>query len=455
MAAKGSRVNSRLCAATLFSLLVLVSAACGTSSFDSGAPTTAATSSTSSTSTTVASILPATGTIPGADLETATNPADIVATADRSVADWTSAETPCYPSKAEALAARDQFARVASYLAKARMAARSISNIAVFKSIIAIELDYREIAAKITFVSCDAGTPAAKSDKTKSTTTTSPGGSTNGLAAGGVTEVDLTVSGTPKVDSTFTISDLGTPCDGLSANTTFLVNARDAAGRWIITDVVTHDDGATSAVITPTLVGPGAVEYLAYCGTSDKRHGVATFNVKPVGDSTSVPPPVPTTDPDAPLVVLDLPSNSGGSISLPTNVAEVAVEPATVLTYLSQTESIGGVVVARLNGGDWVALSTTGVTWVPVGTGKPDLEVRVVGAKSALTNSFKVSAVTTSTVTRATTNPNASEDTAVNGAGVEPTSGTSRRDMTLWVILVLIGLAVFFVVVTRAAQQRR
>jgi len=148
MVAKGFRADSRLCAATLLFLLGLVTTACGTSSFDSGAPTTAATSSTSSTSTTIASILPATGTIPGADLETVANPSDIVATAQRAVADWTSAETPCYPSKAEALAARDQFARVASYLAKARIAARSISNLAAFKSIIAIELDYRKVAAK-------------------------------------------------------------------------------------------------------------------------------------------------------------------------------------------------------------------------------------------------------------------------------------------------------------------
>ena len=406
--------------------------------------------STTSTSTTIPSILPATGTIPGTDLESATNPADIVATAERSVAGWTSTTTPCYPSKAEALAARDQFARVASYLAKARLAARSISNLGAFKSIITIEADYRKVASKITFVSCDAGTPAAKSDKTKSTTTTSPGGSTDGLAAGGVAEVDLTVSGTPKVDSTFTVSDLGAPCDGLSANTTFLVSAKDATGRWIITDVITQDDGATSGVITPTIAGQGAVEYLAYCGTSDKRHGVTTFNVKPVGDTTSVPPSATTTDPNAPLVVLDFPSEASGAIDLPASVTEVAIEPSTVLTYLSQTESIGGVVVARLNGGDWVALATTGVTWLPVGKGKASFELRVVGAKSVLSTSYKVSTVTTSTLAAPTTTMSGSDDTVVTAPGTP-----SNRDTTLWVILALIGLAAFFVVAARAAQRSR
>ena len=450
MASIGFRANSRFSGLSLLITLGVALAACGTSSFNSGAPVTTAPQSTTSTSTTNPSILPPTGTIPGTDLESATNPADIVATAERAVTGWTSSTTPCYPSKAEALAARDQFARVASYLAKARLAARAISNLGAFKAIIAIEVDYRKVASKITFVSCDAGTPAGKSDKTKSTTTTSPGGSTDGLAAGGVAEVQLVVSGTPKVNSTFTVADLGAPCDGNSANTTFLVSAKDATGRWIITDVVTHDDGATSGVITPTIAGQGAVEYLAYCGTSDKRHGVATFYVKAAGDTTSVPPAPTTTNPDAPLVVLDVPSNAGVAIDLPANVSEVAIEPATVLTYLSQTESIGGVVVARLNGGDWVALATTGVTWLPVGRGKPGLEVRVVGAKSALSTSFNVSTVTTSTLAAPTTTMSKSDDTVVAAPG-----SSSNRDTTLWVILVLIGLAAFFVVIGRAAQRRR
>ena len=450
MAAKGFRANSRFCGLTLLFTLSVALAACGTSSFNSGAPTTTLSHSTTSTSTTIPSILPATGTIPGTDLESATNPADIVTTADRSVAGWTSTTTPCYPSKAEALAARDQFARVASYLAKAHLAARSISNLGAFKSIIAIEADYRKVASKITFVSCDAGTPAAKSDKTKSTTTTTPGGNTNGLTAGGVAEVQLVVSGTPKVDSTFTVADLGAPCDGNGANTTFLVSAKDSTGRWIITDVVTDEAGATSGVITPTLAGSGAVEYLAYCGTADKRHGVTTFNVKAVGDTTSLPPAPTTTNPDAPLFVVELPAGANGSIPIPSNVSEVAIEPATVLTYLSETESIGGVVVARMNGGDWVALSTTGVTWIPVGNGKPDFEVRVVGAKSALTTSFKVSTVTTSTLATPTTTLKETDDTVAAESG-----DAQNRDTTLWVILVLIGLAAFFVVLGRAAQRRR
>lgn len=450
MAVRGLRSAQRSCSATFLIFLGFLLAACGTSAFESGAPTTAAPSTSSSTSTTVPSILPASGTIPGANLESAKNPTDIVATAERAVADWSSTKTTCYPSKAEALAARDQFARVASYLAKSRLAARSISNLGAFKSIIAIEADYRLAASKLTFVSCDAGTPAAKSDKTKSTTTTSPNGNTNGLAAGGVAEVDLIVSGAPKVDSNFTVADLGAPCDGLSANTTFLLSAKNSSGRWVITDVVTHDDGATSSVITPTIAGPGAVEYLAYCGTSDKRHGVATFNVTTMGDVTTIAPSPTTTDPEAPLVVVDFPSTANGTISLPTNVAEVAIEPATALTYLSQTESIGGVVVARLNGGDWVALATTGVTWLPVGTGKPGLELRVVGAKASLTNSFKVSTPTTSTLAAPTTESVTPADTLVDSP-----RGSRARDTTLWVVLVLIGLAAFFVILGRAAQRRR
>jgi hypothetical protein len=423
--------------------------ACGTANLTSDRSSTTASTSTTSTPTTIPSILPPSGTIPGVDLQSATNPSDIIATAERAVAVWSSTETPCYPSKAEALAARDQFARVASYLARARLSARSISNLAAFKSVIAVELEYRGLASKLTFVACGAQTPAVRSDKTKSTTTTSPNGTTNGLAAGGVAEVELTISGAPRVDSTFTVADLGSPCDGLSANTSFLVSARDATGRWIITDVVTHDDGARSAVITPTLAGPGAVEYLAYCGTSDKRHGVATFNVKPAGDTTTLPPSTTTTDPAAPLVVLDLPASDAGSIVLPAHTPEVAVEPATVLTYLSRAESIGGVVVARMNGGDWVALSATAVTWIPVGTGKPGLVVRIVGAKSLDTRTFDISAATTSTTETTTTEPIVSGNTLVAA-----TTERSRRDTTLWVILVLVGMACFFVVVSRLTQRR-
>ena len=514
-------------------LLLLVSlSACGTSTFESGVSTSTTAGETTSTSSTVPSILPGKGTIPGADLEDASNPADIIATAQRALAEWTTTQTPCYPSKAEALAARDQFARVASYLAKARLASRAIQSLAAFKEVIEVEADYREMAGKLTFVSCTAGTPKSKKDKTKSTTTTTPEGNTNGLTAGGVAEVDLSISGSPKVDSTFTIADLGAPCDGLSANTTFLVSSRDASGRWVITDVVTRANGETSAVITPTRAGPGAIEYLAYCGTADKRHGVATFNVKAAGDTTiadlgapcdglsanttflvssrdasgrwvitdvvtrangetsavitptragpgaieylaycgtadkrhgvatfnvkaagdttTTSPAPTTTNPLARLVVLDLPTSKSANITIEPGTAEVAIEPATVAAYLAQADALGGVVVARLNQGDWVALSSSSVTWLPVGTGDAGLDVRVVGAKAAVETSFKVEVPTPTTIASTTTAVTTPTEAKENGAG----NSNSKRDTTLWVVLILVGLAAFFVVLTRLAQRR-
>lgn len=433
------------------SLLILVGlSACGTSTFESGASTSTTTEETTSTSSTVPSILPSQGTIPGADLEDAANPADIIATAQRALAEWTTTQTPCYPSKAEALAARDQFARVATYLTKARLAARAIQSLAAFKEVITVEADYRDIAGTLTFVSCDAGTPKSKKDKTKSTTTTTPEGNTNGLTAGGVAEVDLSMSGNPKVDSTFTVADLGAPCDGLSANTTFLVSSRDASGRWVITDVVTRAKGETSAVITPTRAGPGAIEYLAYCGTADKRHGVTTFNVKAAGDTTTTAPTPTTTNPMARLVVLDLPTGKTTNITIEPGTTEVAVEPATVAAYLAQADALGGVVVARLNQGDWVALSSSSVTWLPVGTGDAGLDVRVVGAKAAVETSFKVEAPTPTTIASTTTAVTTPTEAKENGAG----NSDSKRDTTLWVVLILVGLAAFFVVLTRLAQRR-
>lgn len=425
-------------------------ASCGSSSLTSSATTTTVTGPTSTTSTTMPSILPADGTIPGADLDSAQNPNDIVATARRALATWTSASTPCYPSKAEALAARDEFARLAAYFAKARDASRAIANLGAFKEVIDIESEYRQLAAKLTFVSCDKGSAEATGDKTKSTTTTSPGGNTKGLAAGGVVEVQLTISGTPRVDDTFTVADTGSPCDGLSANTTFLVNSRDASGRWVITDVVTNTDGATSAVITASRPGLAAIEYLAYCGTSDKRHGVVTFSVKAKGDTTTTAPAPTTTNPAAPLVVLELPTDTSTKPTLAPGVTEVAVEPATVAAYLTAFEADGGVVIARLNEGDWIALSPTAVAWVPVGNGKAKLDVRIVGAKSAVEKSYGIDVPATTTVPRKISSPTT---IATNSRTAD--SPSHHRDTTLWVLVVLIALAVVFVVAARAAQRTR
>ena len=138
---------------------------------------------------------------------------------------------------------------------------RAISNLSAFKSIIAIEADYRKVASKITFVSCDAGTPAATSDRTKSTTTTTPGGSTDGLAAGGVAEVQLVVSGTPKVDSTFTVADLGAP-DGTPGYFTMRsvrIPFDDFTGTFVFhCHVLVHEDHGMMAIVR-VVGGPGAV----------------------------------------------------------------------------------------------------------------------------------------------------------------------------------------------------
>lgn len=433
----------------LVALATLGLAACGSSSLGS-LPTTTSAGPTTSTSTTIASILPPDGTIAGADLEAAINPNDIIATARRALATWTSTSTPCYPSKAEALAARDEFARLAAYFAKARTAARTIANLSAFKEVIGIETQYRQLAGKLTFVSCNKGDAETTGDKTKSTTTTSPAGNTKGLAAGGVAEVQLTISGTPKVESQFTVADTGSPCDGLSANTTYLVNSRDATGRWVITDVVTNTDGATSAVITPSRPGLAAIEYLAYCGTSDKRHGVITFSVKAKGDTTTSAPAPTTTNPTAPLVVFELPIDKSSKPMLTSSATEVAIEPDSVEAYLGAYQAEGGVVIARINEGDWVALSSAAVSWVPVGTGTSKLDVRIVGAKSAVQQSYSVDTPPTTTVAR-----KLPTSTTVADESGTPGSNTHHTDTTLWVIIILMALAVVFVVAARGAQRTR
>jgi len=378
----------------------------------------------------VPSLLGAEGTIPLPDLEITRRGSDLVESARRALATWKDTPVECYESKAEALAARDQFARVATYLARARIAARELEDVSAFKETIAIEAAYRTYAATRGFITCKA---AAAQANPAATTTTIEGGSTKGLTAGGVVEVDLTINGNPVVDQEFTVSDAGAACDGVGANTTFLVSSQDANGRWVITDVIVNTDGATSAVVIPPRAGSGAVEYLAYCGTQDKRHGVTTFRVRITGDTTTTTPTPTTTDPDAPLVVIDLPIDDG-TVLIDPRATEVAIEPESVSKFLAASGAEGGVVVARVNLGDWIALRENEVSWLPVGPGDEGLETKIVGAKTP------VDAVATS----------APPTSAVRAAD----SSTSETDTTIWVIAILLGLATLAVATTRARQRR-
>lgn len=394
----------------------------------------------------IPSLLPTEGTIPLADLGTAQRGDDLVESARRAVSAWQDAPVECYESKAEALAARDQFARVGTYLAKARAAARDLADVSAFKDTIAIEAAYRAYATTRRFVTCKA---AAAQAKPSGTTTTLAGGTTKGLTAGGVAEVDLTIDGDPEVDRKFTVSDAGAPCDGVGANTTFLVSSQVADGRWVITDVVVNAEGSTSAAVVPLRAGSGAIEYLAYCGTQDKRHGVTTYRVRSTGDTTTTAPPPTTTNPDAPLVVIDLPLDDGTLVVDP-RATEVAIEPESVTKFLAASGAEGGVVVARMNLGDWVALREGQVSWLPVGPGDDGLETRIVGAKTPVERTIRVTApttTTTSTLPAATTIP---PTTAVRAA--DPS--TSETDATIWVIGILLGVAMIAVATTRARQRR-
>ena len=427
--------------------MVVMVSSCSSPSVDESASSIVPSSTTTPpTTTTVPSLLPPDGTIPLADLANARRAGDLIETARRAVATWEDSPVECYESKAEALAARDQFARVATYLAKARIAARELADASAFKETIAIEAAYRTYAATRRFVTCKA---AAAQTNPSATTTTVEGGTTKGLTAGGVVEVDLTIGGNPVVDQEFTVSDAGAACDGVGANTTFLVSSQDAAGRWVITDVVVNTDGATSAVVIPPRAGSGAIEYLAYCGTQDKRHGVTTFRVRPTGDTTTTAPTPTTTEPDSPLVVVDLPLDDD-TVLVDPRATEVAIEPESVSKFLAASGAEGGVVVARVNLGDWIALRENQVSWLPVGPGDEGLETKIVGAKTPVERTIRVAApttTTTSTVAVATSVP----PTTVNRAS---DSSSSETDSTIWVIAILLGLATVAVATTRARQRR-
>jgi len=420
-------------------------AACGSSGEANPTTTSETPATTTAPTTTLASMLPASGTIPLAQIGDVVRADDLVATAQRALQAWRDAPAECLPSKAEALAARDQLLRVGTYLGKVRAAAGDLLSAAAFKGLIDVEAAYRSYVASRSFIVC--GESRAIESSSPATSTTIVGGSAKGLAAGGVVEVDLTITGTPKVDREFTVADVGTPCDGLSANTTFLVNAQDASGRWVITDVIVDAEGTTSAAVIPTRAGAGAIEYLAYCGTLDKRHGVTTYRVSPTGDTTTTQPSPTTTDPSTPLQVIALDENS--SVVVDPRAVEVAVEPESVTAFLAANEAEGGVVIARLNLGDWVALRDSGVTWVPVGPGDDGLELRIVGAKVAVEKTLRVTAPSTSTSSSSTTQPSS---TTITTAVRNETGGD--EDTTLWVIIGLVVVATLTVLASRLRLRR-
>lgn len=420
---------------------------CGSGSGSQSADTTSTTLESTTTSTTVASILPSEGTIPLADLATAQRTDELMTTAQRAFAFWKDAPVECYPSRAEAVAARDQFARVATYLAAVRSSARRLADAQAFKEAIAIEAEYRTYAASRPFPTCGAPTPAEPSG-TKSTTTV-PGGTTQGLAAGGISEITLVITGTPAVDQEFTITDPGAACDGFGANTTFLVSAQDALGNWAITDVIVDTTGATSTKVVPTRAGPGAIEYLAYCGTLDKRHGVVTYRVRPTGDTTTSTPSPTTTDATAPLVVVDLPTNDAAVVVDP-RATEVAIEPESVAAFLAANGADGGIVIARLNMGDWVALRPGQVSWVPAGPGDDGLETKIVGAKTPADRTIRVTSPTTTT----TTQPETTTSAMPIATAQENGNGSSDTDTTLVVIVALLALAALTVVFARLRLRR-
>ena len=428
----------------LATLAIVALAACGSSSGANPTTTGAGPTTTVAPTTTLPSMLPSSGTIPLARIADVVRGDDLVVTAERALQAWRDVPAECHPSKAEALAARDQFIRVETYLGKVRGAARDLRNASAFKGLIEVETAYRSYAASREFIVC--GESKAIESSSPATSTTIVGGTAKGLAAGGVVEVDLTITGTPKVDREFTVADVGAPCDGLSANTTFLVNSQDSSGRWVITDVIVDAEGATNAAVVPTRAGPGAIEYLAYCGTLDKRHGVVTYRVSPTGDTTTTQPASTTTDPSTPLHVVAL--DDGSSVVVDPRATEVAVEPESVTAFLSANDAEGGVVIARLNLGDWVALRDTGVTWIPVGPGDDGLELRVVGAKVAMKQTLRVTAPSTSTTSTTTAEPS----TTITSS--PPGETDDDEDTTLWIIIGLVVVATLTVLASRLRLRR-
>ncbi|MFM7093262.1 MAG: hypothetical protein ACKOYL_01710, partial [Actinomycetota bacterium] len=121
--------------------------------------------------------------------------------------------------------------------------------------------------------------------------------------------------------------------------------------------------------------------------------------------------------------------------------------------FLTTSGADGGVVLARINLGDWVALREQQVTWVPIGPGSEGLETKIVGAKAPVERTIRLTepSTTTSSTTSSTTVPGEISTTPVPTAVI---SRGSEFNRTIWVIGVLLGCAVLAVVLSRARMRR-
>jgi hypothetical protein len=145
--------------------------------------------------------------------------------------------------------------------------------------------------------------------------------------------------------------------------------------------------------------------------------------------------------------VVDLAAAS--SLVVDPRAIEVAVEPESVGAFLAANEALGGVVIARLNLSDWVALRDSGVTWIPVGPGNDGLELRVVGAKVAVERTIRVSAPSTTT-----TSTVAPVQVTTTSSAVTPAESGNDEDTTLWVIIALVAVATLTVLGSRLRLRR-
>ena len=110
----------------LATLAIVMLAACGSPGGANPTTTSAELTTTVAPTTTLPSMLPPSGTIPLAQIADVVRGDDLVVTAERALQAWRDVPAECHPSKAEALAARDQFIRVETYLGKVRAAPRTL-----------------------------------------------------------------------------------------------------------------------------------------------------------------------------------------------------------------------------------------------------------------------------------------------------------------------------------------
>jgi hypothetical protein len=148
-------------------------------------------------------------------------------------------------------------------------------------------------------------------------------------------------------------------------------------------------------------------------------------------------------------VVIEIPTTSG-SVLVDPRAAEVAVEPKSVTAFLAANDAVGGVVIARLNLGDWIALRENEVTWIPAGPGDEGLETRIVGARNAVERTVEVVEPSTTTTT-STAVAVSSSSSAVTVAESTP---NDEDDATLWVIVVLVTVAALTVLFSRLRLRR-